>query len=251
MARLTFSDYKSYVRHSLGGGDPNAVVTSADVTKGHIVNQAGRYLFSMHEWSFKERPAVVDLLVGANESSVKMPYDFDGLEGVVAGSLTETVHLTTLQDIEQKRSNTWFDPLQYWVALVHPTQSGHSQGPPVSQLEIHPAPTASTTFKLIYRAGWIEMVLDTAVPNIPEKFEWLLIQLIKAFSEIQDASIKDKGRYDVLEAIERSSFLKRLKENDGSESGMFVRPVNGILQGAGRRWAEYSTWPYRSVTSAG
>jgi hypothetical protein len=228
VARLTFADLKAYAKHSLHGGDPNAVFTDADTTKGHIVNQAGRHLFFMHEWSWKTRPTAVGLDLVSGQNYVEMPYDFDGLDSIIfTSSITNQVILTSLAQVQEIEASVVSDPFNSYVAMVYPTQASVQEGPKGPRLQITPVPTADSIGALTanYRAGWLELVSSTSVPNVLAKYEGLLLDLIMAYAKKQD----DEAFQSAIEDIERSSMLRNLKSNDGMVQAGSQMPTGGMV----------------------
>lgn len=227
MARLTYSDYKAFVKHYLGGGDPNTVLATADATKGQIVNDAGRYLFAMHEWSFRSRPESLDLDFVSGQEYIELPPDFDSVVSIEASdSLESVVHQTSLSGISRLRESVVDDVSRYFVSLAYPTQESMLTGAPAARLEIWPTPTTSqqSAMRLVYKAGWTELFDDNAVPNIPVKFEALLRKCCEAFAKDQD-----NDDMEAIELLERSTYLRRMKQSDGMDQYDIGSPVGGIV----------------------
>jgi hypothetical protein len=198
-----------------------------------IANEAGRYLISMHSWNWRKRPPVtLDLI--ADQSHVILPDDF-GYEGEIIGltmadNVTYGITLTGLEDVAFKRSTTILSPSFYFVALAEPMQQDMESPADPRRLEIYPTPTGTTpgSMNLIYRAGWVNLVNAESVANISVTFDDLLKQLARAFAWYY--ATNDRR---MIEEIEVSSQLKRLKRGDGSSQSN-LGPIQGGILGQGR-----------------
>lgn len=51
---LTLANLRAYLRHAIGGASASSIVTDAATTETQCVNEAGRFLFSMFPWKFRE-----------------------------------------------------------------------------------------------------------------------------------------------------------------------------------------------------
>ena len=70
---LSLADLRLELTHALDGGIP-----ASQLDQDKIINEAGRYLFSMHSWVFTQRPPV-SLAFTSGDSSIDLPDDFGEL----------------------------------------------------------------------------------------------------------------------------------------------------------------------------
>lgn len=158
---------------------------------------------------------------------VNLPADFGLLIDIEStNNHTRQVTLTSLGHLETLRGDIVEATLDYFVALEFPTQTSASAAPPQARLSIYPPPAsdAAGALSLVYRAGWVELSNPSQVANIPPQFDALLVELVRAFAQAR-GGISDKTLVDLLEPIERSALMDRLKRHDGA-----VQPRIGPLR---------------------
>lgn len=51
---LTLANLRAHLRHALGGAAMSSIVTDAQTTENQTINEAGRTLFSLHPWKYRE-----------------------------------------------------------------------------------------------------------------------------------------------------------------------------------------------------
>jgi hypothetical protein len=195
-----------------------------------IINDAGQYLMAMHTWHWRHRPPV-GLSFVQDQQHVDLPVDF-GFGDIISLSTTDNVTygvtLSTIGDVEFKRSTTILSPSFYFVAISYPTQSDTTSGGQMARLEVYPTPTADDTdaLKMNYRAGWTLMgPKNDAAANIPPLFDHLLVQLVRAFAYYYETNDRS-----MIESIEDSIQLQRLKGSDNNTQGNLGLMQGGILQ---------------------
>lgn len=199
------------------------------LNKNRCINEAGRYLFGMHSWHWRSRPPA-DLAFVADQAYVAMPSDF-GFGEIVSLTMTDSVtygiELTTPQVVEEMRADNVLSPTMYWAALVYPTQASTSAAPGSARLEVYPTPSSSDAdaIQLVYRSGWVELSSSSAVANVPSAFDFLLVDLVRAFAQYY--LTRDRS---AIEAIEDSAMLRRLKRMDGAAQTDLGKTEGGILQ---------------------
>lgn len=208
---MTVASYKNHMIHAIGG-NPDTRISLLQV-----LNEAVRYLFDQHEWNFRARPILETTVAAVDPPTnpvtynnyIDLPADFGEILSAHYG--TRQVKFTSLEDIAHRRTNTLIPPplAAVYVALSFPGQSDVNslQGSP--RLEIFPAPDSAATFALEYRAGAIQLVNDTDVPNIPPSFERALALLARAF--ICDYEEQESTN----EWAEAEKELEKLKAHDG------------------------------------
>lgn len=177
---LTLANLKSHVTHALGGGEPAAELSSAG-----IVNEAGRFLFSMHPWEFRSRPPVaIDFI--ADQSYAALPDDFGNIVGYsMTDGLNTGLTLTTIHDLVQRRTGSTGTPQTYWGAIVQARSANRARGLPPVRLELYPTPTETSrgALTLAYLADWVDLVDDADVAQVEPFVESLLIALVRAFAK--------------------------------------------------------------------
>lgn len=194
-----------------------------------IINQAGRYLFSMWSWGWRSRPPVTLDLV-ADQTYVLLPADF-GFGEITSVNMTDNVsfgaELTSVDDITWLRGTSINAPNYYYLALVYPDQNAIAEEPERARLEVYPTPSGSSpgSLQVGYRAGWVELSADHAAANIPNAFDFLLAALVRAMShQYQD----DNPAY--VDGLEQSAMVQRLKERDAASQSNSGQMIGGILQ---------------------
>jgi hypothetical protein len=222
---LTVAEYTNLMQHAIGGAPDARVVLL------NVLNDALRFLFDSHPWNFRNRPV--------------LPTDFGELLSVQSGA--RTVQLTSLEDIAHRRANASaiFDEDVY-CSLSFPAQPtttslqnstvrsipGDTTSAMIASgphLELHPTPAAADTFTIEYRAGAIQLVNTTDVPNIPPSFERVLGLIARAFLidlEEQDAS---------SEWEKANAEMERLKVHDGLAQQNLGPMRGGAVAECGRR----------------
>lgn len=188
---LTLSDLQSEVRHALGGGEP-----SSERTSTQIVNEAGNYLFTMHQWNFRNRPQLT-ITIPADQDYVELPHDFgtcvttpriDGLTTDFA--FTSHSYLMLLRD--QSLLPEGFD---VFGAIVYPASPAPGVAMPRPRIELHPTSSSDGTLRISYRARWIPLTQDNDVANVPEYAEGVLRECVRAVAqgyEDDDIATKDQ-----------------------------------------------------------
>jgi len=207
MAALTLADYRSFVKHALSG-DPNVVYTSVNVTKDRIINQAGRHMTLAHPWKYLERP-ILTMTLTAQQNFMDLPVDFGHLESLdVTGGSDFTVSPTTMSYINSVRSESTETFHSTLYAISWPGQNSRAELQPNPRLEFYPDVSASTSFKVHYRAGWSELSESTDVPNIPITFEHLFQKYIRAFAMEQDDE-----QEQAIDRVDQSSVFRSLVDS--------------------------------------
>jgi hypothetical protein len=181
MAR-TLANWRSVVTHALDGS-PAVIVTSADVTANLIVNDAGKILTGKRRWNWYNRAASLNLTI--SQSYVAMPTDFSEFKAITYNGGSTLVRLVSLEQIDQIRALGIASTAELYAAITQPGQTVVTAAPAAPRLEITPTPAASATGALLlrYRAGWTALSGDTDVANIPEQFEPLFEELVRAVAK--------------------------------------------------------------------
>lgn len=219
---LTLTNLRAVVTHALGGGDPAVIITSADATRDQYINEAGRYLCTMHQWKFLERPpTTLDFTIST--AYVALPSDFMELVAYAySTALTSAFALTTPQSLALMRASNIAATGSYYGAIVQPTQVNVTTAPPVPRLELYPTPAASVTgaLSIWYRAGWTELTNAANYPNIPLWAETLLITLVRNFAR----GYEEDRLEELLAEVVSGPFFQMAKDRDG-----LIQPDYGPL----------------------
>lgn len=221
---LTLLQLKAIAKHAIGG-EPAVVITSVDLTKQHIVNQAGVLLVSLHEWNWLRRPATL-LSFTNGQDYVALPVDLAEVIEVTYNDNGGSITLTSPAAVDLARANDVGTGNQYLAAVNFPTQANVTSAPGVPRLELHPTPTASTAdiIRLRYRADWVELDTDTDVANVPRWIEPLLEDCVRAV-----ARGRENGQLsaEIASQITSSPFFAAAVKRDGQAQVEYGPPIGG------------------------
>lgn len=224
---LTLTYLKTVAQHAVG--TPGATLAaSSDLTLQEIVNQAGRFMCSMHEWSFLNRPYAV-LASEAAQEYLTLPTDFGTLIDVLpTQGRVMRFEKTTPEDIELIRSrNLAMSSLIFWVCVEYPTQASATVNAGNPRLKIYPAPSANVDdfARCLYRAKWMELASGSSVANIPLEYESLLVKAVKEF-----ARAYEDDDYDAEARLMQSPLFERLIRHDANQQWNLGYSYGGITQ---------------------
>jgi hypothetical protein len=197
-----------------------------------IVNDAGRYLCAMHEWTWLERPPA-NLSFVADTDYVVLPTDFNQMISVEpTSSIVIQVFMTTISTLLKLRADQVTSVFDYTVALEYPTQSATTARPGSARLAVYPTPGSndSNVLKLFYKAGWIELDGNADVPNTPEDCDSLLIEIIRQMTLGYTAS--KAGGDSVrkrIEGLRESELFKTFARRYGADSWDLGQMQGGIV----------------------
>jgi hypothetical protein len=211
-----------------------------------VVNDAGRYMFSMEEWPFNKR-VPTDLAFTADDAFIALPADFGKIISIeVPSNLQNRVQLTSPGYIEYLRGSDLQDPYNYHVAIVYPTQTAQTGSQGVPRLELWPTPgTADTTaLRLVYEAKWTTLTAVTHVPNIPLEAEPLYLQIVLAFARSLDNP--SLNLTELLGTINAGTMFRNLSRTYGMAQRSLGLSEGGIVNNAPR--GEYR--PFATIAGA-
>ena len=217
---LTLADLENEVTYAVGNPQRE---------KSVIVNDAGRHLYSMHQWRFAIR-TINTIATVASQQYVELPSDFGSFIGEPQmSSYSSTINLVTLDEINALRvtTSTSVKPIAGAVAWV----PGGNQRGLIPRLELYPTPSAASTISMSYRRRWKELAGANDIAEVPEYAETLLKELIRAFAKGYDED-------DVMSLSERLSVLSAsvllydVKCADGLAGGSFGEMEGGAIQGS-------------------
>lgn len=109
---VTAREALDHIRHALSTDQMPAVGGL------RILNDAGQFLVSMHAWRWLEQ-AQSTLSLSAGQGHMWLPEDLREIVSLVAtDAINAGIHLTTLQEVSEKRGTTISSSLEYWAALA-------------------------------------------------------------------------------------------------------------------------------------
>lgn len=205
----TLAQLTALASHALGG-TPDARV---DLT--NLVNMACRRVVHAHSWSWRHVNTTVSGSIGSNV--VTLPADFDSVAGKVHPTNAGVpVLVTTPGDILERQGRSMSD-----VSAIRVGFGVHSAtGTP--QMLIDPVPTVNgqPVLRMVYLRRWVNLPASpsSAVPNIPDQWEWALVLAIRGLAK----QLEDDNPNELLLA---DAELARLKEED-SRNFMWVSNPN-------------------------
>jgi len=92
-----------------------------------ILNDAGNFVVSMHPWRWLEQ-AQSTLSLTSGQDYMWLPEDLREIVALVAtDAINAGIHLTTLNEVAQKRGTTISSSLEYWAALAWQPRSTKTQ----------------------------------------------------------------------------------------------------------------------------
>lgn len=213
-----------------------AVGSQLDARIQHdLVNDAGSYLFDMHNWPWAIRDGQkLPLIEGQNY--VELPADFQQMIKVTAvDRLVREVYPVSLGTIDELRGTIAAEGVTDWYyAIEWPGQFNTGENAPTARLSLYPTPSSDTyaELRIRYRAGWVPLTKMDQAPNIPSDMEPLLIQLVRAFALGYMDEQRGQGAVtNRLEPIEQSAMLARLKSRYGTVQGNMGYQRGGVTKG--------------------
>lgn len=224
---LTLADLRLELTHALDGGTP-----AAQLDQDKIINEAGRYLFSMHSWVWTQRPPV-NLAFTAGDSSINLPDDFGEMIDVRSG--TTSVQMTTIGHLAEMLSAGVVSSGTsggFWGAIIFPNVEPAASAAAPRRWQLHVVPQVGTTqtMTLWYRGRWEPLNQDTDIAAIPVFAQSLLKQLVRAFAR----GYEHDQLLEMLEKVQQSQFFQNARREDGSVQHSYGRIRHGAISEAGR-----------------
>ncbi|MGD9631420.1 MAG: hypothetical protein AB7V18_19445 [Pyrinomonadaceae bacterium] len=223
MARRTFSSYKASVVHALGANP------ATGVDKGEVVNDALKYLSSLHPWRWR-RGGPVSLSLTANQNYVELPADFgEEIVFTYPASFALQMIRTTVEQIERMRA--WPIVASFGFSYYYAINPGQTEeeltvrsggtvdpsdptlGLSLSVAELYPTPTTDVTdaLQLVYLRDTPRLEAEDDIPAIPEWMDYALDLLCRGFAmTLED----DNPNNSAMVAF--SQILPQLRQRDGS-----------------------------------
>lgn len=228
--RRTTQDYLDIMAHALGKTPDSRHKLI------HDLNDAGRALVLAHEWAWRTR-AGVTLDIVAGQDYVELPDDFGSVVDVsVLNSTVYTIHLTTVEDINNKRAWEQFDAINLFMAFdVGADGETDQDGVEENRALIWPTPqTARSDIKLTYRKKWSDLEAEDPdrVPSIPRDFERSLVLFARSFAVDIENQVDP---YENQALFGATGEIQRLILNDaGRQTNMGPPKHNVITRSYGR-----------------
>jgi hypothetical protein len=204
---ITLSQATTAVNEALGATDTGPASLTADV----MVQQAGRALFNMHGWRFRERTAALDTV--ADQEYVALPADF----GQLITLRTATgggVEWTGMARMHELRSFAGAGSVITNVAIAFTVVSGV----PTPRLELYPTPAADSSpgLRLEYRASYQHPAESSDAMPVPAYVEPLLLEVLRAVAFAYDEDeAPSEGLSVRLAAIRSGPVFMAAKAQDG------------------------------------
>lgn len=220
----------------LGAADPRTGAVGA-------INEAGHYLCAAAEWTFLRRPEQV-LGTTAGQAWIALPSDLSEIIALNTYEATITgVHLVSNDQIQRMRASQLQSSLEFYAALEYPTQTASTALPIGPRLAVWPTPgnTTANVFRMLYRAGWVELSDMSAYPNIPADMETLLIETARAIAQGRKAG--GSTSVERLDAITKSITFSRMVARYGRSQSS----LGAMVGGAAQYPTSYTYRPYTSI----
>jgi hypothetical protein len=238
---LTAARCVDHIRHTLGNALPSQTIDPMTV-----INQAGQFLCTMHEWKWLERQsAYIGFTSGQSYSTC--PSDLrDVISIQFTQGLVNRVRITSINEISRLRShNIGVGLAMTWVALV--SRANPTGGAPIPILELYPTPvsTDNQALTIYYRSGWTPPLnLDESSQiNIPEYLEPLYIQILRAFARGYEE--EDQASLDTrLQALYTGVLFLTCAERDGMIQHQYGPPLQTGLSAVGTYLPGVPASPY-------
>jgi hypothetical protein len=208
-----------------------------------LVNDAGQYMLSLHEWQWCEgRSSEIELVEGTSEYAV--PSDIIEVHFIVHNERTYDVNHVDWADLV--RRETISSPPSGWYTVALQSESGktgdsvggQNDGIPRTKIRLFPAPEADGTATIIYRRGWSDLRTPDDVVGIPAFMETLYEQILRAFAKglHQDDTASLHVRLDAITGVkdgsgrwlvQPSSIFTNTKQSDGMRRARSTSPGVG------------------------
>jgi hypothetical protein len=235
----TIGDYILLMKHALG----KTPATGHDLYS--TLNEAGRQLFTMHEWSWCHQGPYT-LATVSGRDYIELPDDFGTVLHLYQPTTTvNAVQIVTLQELALLRQSTvGVGSFAYSVAFTSSVPAANAGVAPTKRALIYPEPSANGTpaILMLYRRAWVDVTEanENDYPSIDRDAEGLLSMLA------QDRAYLMENKRPLFEPGVIDAEFARVRMADGSKQWM-VGPLRG---GAGDRIYGIPRYPMNTVTMA-
>jgi hypothetical protein len=171
---LSTADVEYMIQHTLDGELPPEIATSA------IMERAGRWLYSIHPWTWLTRSSTLGVAAAANFTSIEsLPATAILGLGYTTQGTTFTLRATSFADIQHRRLAFTNAAPVAWYAMA--SRDDGTTGVPYRTLEFEQAFSATNTTALtaLYRRGWPAQY--QFIPVLPE-WEGFYLQAVRAYA---------------------------------------------------------------------
>lgn len=229
----TLAQLQRQVIHALHGSLP---AEQLHIT--NIVNEAGNYLFSMHDWRFRNSGEVtVDMKAG--KSYIDLPADFGHPIQATINGFTTSFEFTTFRHIAELRSGAPLtSSIHFWGCVVWPPRDkklAHWQKtrPLPPRIELYPEIGDDGEIQVWYRRRWTDLFDLEDIADIPWYAEQLLIDLVRATATGYDLDYEGSRAERFTEILNGPVFAAATRE-DGRLQPHFGVVCNGAVEYASR-----------------
>jgi len=196
---LTVENCEKHLFHTLGGPLPPGLPVV------EVINDTGQWLVASRPWKWLQRASTTMSLVDG-QSYLTLPTDLQTILAIeMTNSLTNSMHLTSFDELMRLRTSSISTSFGYWGAVVYPTQTSPAAVPAGPRLDIYPTPSANETgaVTIFYRAGWTSVMAgsDQTRLNLPDWMEPTFKQALRAFGrgyEMEDDVSMSKRLADIV-----------------------------------------------------
>lgn len=169
------------IQHAVGGRPSIASGETVAARSVRIINEAGRMLFGIHSWRFRETVALLDSV--ADQAYIVLPSDCFALNYAWWGYVP--IRLVTPGTLEATRSLSGTATFAY-MGCVRLTVTVDAPGGE-NRLELYPTPsdTTSDAVRILYNRQWADIdeddIVDAAAyAAVPAYAEQVLIEFVRA-----------------------------------------------------------------------
>lgn len=216
--------------HRLGAGPGKTFISGLD-----IVNEAGRFLFSMRDWSFALRPPIPLGIVNAQQY-IDVPVNFakfmaNGVFPNKDAINRSWMKIATLQDVCELRARSLTLPAGiYYGAMVGYEATDPPGGAPTMRVEVYPTPvlTDPNAFLMAYFGKWIDRTSEEHNVPIPPNLEGLFRYLVRECAAGYENEV-EMSIWDRLAAIESSPlYMAAAREDKMQQPSLGSQPGGAV-----------------------
>lgn len=228
---VTGATCEAQIRHTLGLGADG--VLAPGLSPLQVANETGHILTGLREWKWTVG-ASTTLAFVANQNWVALPSGVHEIVSIhMTNGLTETIQVTTLEDVLDWRTSSVPTPLHYRVAVAF----GPEDDRPSPRFEVFPTPSLddATAISIFYRSGWTELTSGESVASIPVWLEPLYYQLLRAVARgYEEEDVEDMGSR--IARVKASPIYMAAADRDTAIQSEYGQLRNGAANGRKGSW---------------
>lgn len=159
-----------------------ATLTGATGMTKRVMRWVNRIIFDIfnrsNDWSFREADSFLNTVAGVDTYSLPFEWtDMDSLKSVTLQSTNTPLHYIDYEDLDRSRSGM---PVCYSVFK--------------EQLILSPIPNSVVTLRYVFQLKPKNLVLDTDLPYIPEKWHYVIVDgaVYRAKLFLNDEDFRDQ-----------------------------------------------------------